>query len=178
MGEFLRALSLAFFDFSLKLAGSFLLAEVAVHVLFASGGMFCEMLRLPLPEVVDFARVGLPQKRCVIVALLLLAPGKFLLFAPAFRLALCGAGGREEAPDGVHHAVDSPGRLFLPLPELLGIPPVVGIAPVEVFAEVAVEIATEPGPFLGLRFDDPLPLLGLAFGDGFSESLGLDLNGS
>jgi len=122
--------------------------------------------------VVDFQFVCLPQKRGVVVALLLLARGVLFLFALALGFALCGAGRREEAVDGVHEADEAGARLFLFAPEVFGFVPVDGVEPVKFLAGFAVERLAELVHFGRLGFDEPAALLGLALGDGFSESLG------
>jgi hypothetical protein len=99
-GKFLFALPLLFFEFSLELAGGFLLAQVAVEVFLAFGGMVLELQCVPFREILDFQFIRLFQQRRVLVALLFLADAKLILFTPEVGFPLGGASGRKEVPDG------------------------------------------------------------------------------
>ena len=173
----LRELPLAFFIFSLKLAGQFLLAKVAVTFFRAFDLKVMEVQRVQFLAIVDFQCVRLLYKRDVVVALLFQARGEFLHFALALGFAFGGAGRIEEVLDGVHEAGETGARLFLFAPQSFGLGAVDGVEAIEFFAGFAIEGLAELVHLGPLGFDELAALLGLALGEGFSEGLGSDLSG-
>ena len=176
-GAFLRELSFAFFIFSLKLAGKFLLAKVAVALFRASDLKVMEAQRVQFLAVLDFQCVRLLYKGNVVVTLLLQARGVLLQFTLALGFAFGGAGRIEEVLDGIHEAGKTGGRLFLFAPQGFSFGPVDGVEALKFFAGLAVERLAELVHFRPLGFDELPALLGLALGEGFSEGLGSDLIG-
>jgi hypothetical protein len=163
-----------FFDFSLELAGGFLLADVAFEVFLASGGTVTQLLLVPFRDIPDFEFPCLLQRRGVGVALLFLALCKLCLFALAIGVALSAPRGREKVLD---EARDAGLRLLQVAAAALGfsLVSVQCVETVEFLSGVDVEGVAKLAELRRVGFDKPARLLFVASGDGFSEGFGLSL---